>query len=103
LPFSATIVWMIRSALSSVHFWARRKIRARSANPLAAQAGYAARARATASVTSSGVIAGTVPISFPVAGLWTSTVSAGCDAGAGASASGLPFVVAVSGAAVGST
>ena len=94
MPFSATIVEMIRSELSSVHFCIRRRIRPRSANPIASQAGCAARARATASVTSSGVIAGTLPISAPVAGLWTSTVFP----------SGLPLVVtAASGVAVGST
>src|SRR3954451_10081703 len=65
---------MMRSALSTTHFCARRRMRARPSKPSASQPGCAARARATMAATSSGCVAGIVRTICPVAGFSTGMV-----------------------------
>src|SRR5215207_9166886 len=62
---------MIRSLLSMTHFCARRRMRSRPSWPSASHAGWAARARATISRTSSADRLGTDAMISPVAGFST--------------------------------
>src|SRR5438105_5565004 len=67
---------MIRSGLSSIHFCALRRTRARPSNPYASHPAWASRARRAISATCSAPSLGTVVISSPVAGFSTAIASA---------------------------
>src|SRR5437764_14319269 len=67
---------MIRSALSSIHFCARRRTLPRPSKPIAAHSGCAARARVAIASSSAGPNTGIVVISSPVAGFSTGIVAA---------------------------
>src|SRR4051794_21844834 len=62
---------MTRSELSTSHFWARRRTRARPSKPSASHAGCAARAARASSATCSAVVSRTWAMTSPVAGFST--------------------------------